>query len=161
MLPGSPSTTTRAGGWRRRRRPALVGAAAAALVLTAAAPALATSGDGVFANLSGVQEVPGPGDPDATGAAIVTLYPRAGRVCADISLARVGEPVMAHIHAGRAGVAGPVVIGLTSAVTGGARCTSGVSQTLIEKIQRHPARYYVNVHTAEYPNGALRGQLHG
>lgn len=161
MLPGSPSTTTRASCRRLRRRPALVGAAAAALVLTAAAPALASSGDGVFANLSGGQEVPGPGDPDATGAAIITLYPGAGRVCADISLARVGEPMMAHIHAGRAGVVGPHVIDLTSAVTGGARCTSGVSPTLIEKIQRHPARYYVNVHTADYPDGAVRGQLQG
>lgn len=155
------SSSTRPAPVLRRRRAILIGATSAALALSAAAPAVASTGDGLFANLSGAQEVPGPGDPDATGAAIVTLHAREGRVCATISLAQVGTPVMAHIHEGRIGVAGPVLIDLTPAVTGGARCTGGVSPTLIGKIQRHPARYYVNVHTTAYPAGALRGQLHG
>ena len=52
-----------------------------------------------------------------------------------------------------------MVIDLTSAVTGGARCVSGVDPALIREIRAHPGRYYVNVHNAEYPGGAVRGQL--
>ncbi len=147
----------------RVRRPRRVGAALAAstvclLALGSATPALASGG--VFANLDGANEVPGPGDPDGAGAAIVTLYPRTGKICAKVSVARIGEPVAGHIHAGRAGVAGPVVVTLTG-VTGGPQCTDGVNKALVRAIRDHPARFYVNVHTAAYPEGAVRGQLQG
>ena len=34
-----------------------------------------------------------------------------------------------------------------------------VSDDLIDEIRRSPRGFYVNVHTADYPNGAIRGQL--
>lgn len=142
---------------RSRARLLVVPAAACLLLAGAAAPAVAD--DGYFANLRGSVEVPGPGDPDGAGAALVRLYPQLGRVCASINLTRLGDPVAAHIHAGRAGVAGPVVIDLTTAVQGGAHCVNGVDRHLINAIRNHPRQYYVNVHTAAYPDGAVRGQL--
>lgn len=144
----------------RSRARLLVPVAGACLMLVGAA-APATASGGYFANLRGSVEVPGPGDPNGAGAAVVTFYPRLGRVCAAISVARLGDPVAAHIHAGPRGVAGPVVIDLTTAVQGGARCVNGVDENLIRDIRQHPSRYYVNVHTADYPNGAVRGQLQG
>lgn len=144
---------------RSRARLLVLPAAACLMLVGAAAPAAAS--DGYFANLRGSVEVPGPGDPDGAGAAVVSFYPRLGRVCAAISVARLGDPVAAHIHAGRRGVAGPVVIDLTTAVQGGARCVNGVDEHLIRVIRNHPSRYYVNVHTADYPDGAVRGQLQG
>jgi hypothetical protein len=44
----------------------------------------------------------------------------------------------------------------TSGVSSG--CTSA-DPNLIKAIIQHPEKYYVNVHTAEFPGGALRGQL--
>ena len=153
--------TTNTSALGRRARWAVTTAACLLAVGAAAVPASAAGGDGLFANLNGAKEVPGPGDPDGAGAAIVTLYPRLGRVCARISVARVDTPVAAHIHDGSFGVAGPVVVDLTGSVTGGARCVDGVSSALIRDIRMHPRQYYVNVHTAAYPGGAVRGQLHG
>lgn len=146
---------------RRRAHLALATAAACLATMGAAVPASADHGDGLFANLKGIKEVPGPGDRDGAGAAIVNLYPRAGKVCANISVARIDAPVAAHIHAGRFDEAGPVVVDLTGSVTGGARCVTGVSEMLIRDIRSHPWRYYVNVHNAPFPGGAVRGQLRG
>ena len=146
---------------RRRGLWAVATAAACLLTVGVAVPASATHGDGLFANLKGAKEVPGPGDPDGAGAAIVNLYPRAGKVCANISVTRIDAPVAAHIHVGRFDEAGPVVVDLTGSVTGGARCVTGVDADLIRDIRSHPWRYYVNVHNAPYPGGAVRGQLRG
>ena len=146
---------------RRSRRWAVVTAAAGLLAVGTAVPAHAVHDDGLFANLNGAKEVPGPGDPDGRGAAIVTLYPRAGMVCAKISLRAIGAPMAAHIHEGRFDESGPVVVDLTGSVTGGENCARGVDKALIRDIRMHPRRYYVNVHNEEYPAGAVRGQLRG
>src|ERR1044071_6540636 len=65
------------------------------------------------ATLTGAPEVPGPGDPDASGTAFITLNQGQGEVCFDLSWAGVdGTVFAAHIHVGPAGVAGPVVVPL-------------------------------------------------
>ena len=68
----------------------------------------------------------------------------------------------AHIHRGATGVAGPVVVPLTTPSASGqsSGCTS-VARTLVASILASPASFYVNVHTAEFPAGAIRGQLTG
>lgn len=155
-------TVTRTATVRRRsRRYAVVAAAACLLTVGAAAPAQAAPSDGLFANLNGAKEVPGPGDADGRGAAIVSLYPRLGRVCAKISVTNIETPMAAHIHAGTFDVAGPVVVDLTGSVTGGANCVDGVDPALIRDIRQRPRHYYVNVHNAPFPGGAIRGQLRG
>ena len=98
------STTARHGS-RRSRRLAVATAAACLMTVGAAVPASATHSDGLFARLKGAKEVPGPGDPDGAGAAIVDLYPRADKVCAHISVTRIQAPVAAHIPS--AGSTGP------------------------------------------------------
>jgi hypothetical protein len=116
-------------------------------------------GDGLFTVLRGAAEVPGPGDPDGLGVAIITLGPRTGQVCAWISTSGITTPTAAHIHAGRTGIAGPVLIDLTTAVATNRRCVREVDPATIRAIRRSPDRYYVNVHTGEFPDGAIRGQL--
>jgi hypothetical protein len=38
-------------------------------------------------------------------------------------------------------------------------CLTGLDKNLLKDILRSPQDYYVNVHTAPFPNGAFRGQL--
>jgi hypothetical protein len=112
--------------------------------------------------LTGEEEVPGPGDPDGRGTATVTLNPGAGEVCFAITVANITLPAAAaHIHIGEKGVAGDIVVTLTPPDESGtsAGCVSDVDPALIQDILANPAGYYVNVHTEDFPAGAVRGQL--
>ena len=146
-----------------------LGLVVAALALVLALAAMATAKNGgrpLSATLTGANEVPGPGDSDATGAADLRLNQGRHRVCFSVNWAEVdGTVVAGHIHVGPPGVAGPIVVGLfkgsfagTDAVSG---CVQGVERSVIKKIRKDPAAYYVNVHSApDFPTGAVRGQIH-
>jgi hypothetical protein len=135
---------------------------AATLSVAGAAPA-AYGGKPLTTTLVGVEEVPGPGDPDASGAASLRLNGGKGEVCFSLDWASVdGAVVAAHIHAGAAGVAGPVVVPLFSgSFTGTDSVSSCLSadRELVRAIMRNPADYYVNLHSTIFPAGAVRGQL--
>ena len=142
-----------------RFRPAFV--AAIALALSMALPATAGAA-GLVANLSGNFEVPGPGDADGSGFADITLIPGQERVCWELEAADITLPASAaHIHRGAVGVAGPIVVGLAPPGADGQSqgCARDVAKQLIKEIVRFPGRFYVNVHTSDYPAGAIRGQL--
>jgi hypothetical protein len=110
------------------------------------------------------------GDPDGTGTAAFTfnitnaLDPVAGAdVCWDLNYKNLtGTPTAAHIHRGAAGVGGPVVIipptlpNLTA--TGTTGCTN-IAGTLAAEVVANPAGFYINVHTTDFPAGAIRSQL--
>jgi hypothetical protein len=113
------------------------------------------------ATLSGAEEVPGPGDPDGSGTAIITLNPGKEKVCWVISVSNITLPATgAHIHEGEAGVAGPIDVTLSPPDESGmsSGCTD-VDRDEIKEIMHEIDEYYVNVHTTDYPAGAVRGQL--
>ncbi len=113
------------------------------------------------ATLTGAAEVPGPGDPDGRGTATIRLNQGQGKVCFALTASSITLPAAAaHIHVGGSTVAGPVVVGLTAPDATGvsAGCVSA-SRELITAIRKNPSNYYVNVHTSDYPAGAIRGQL--
>lgn len=135
--------------------------AAVALTLVLATNALA-GGRPLNATLSGANEVPSPGDPDGTGSARITLNQGQGTVCWSISVQNITLPATAaHIHSAPSGVAGGVVVTLGAPdVTGvSTGCAEGVDKALIKAIRKNPSQYYVNVHTTDFPAGAVRGQL--
>ena len=136
---------------------AMVGLVASAVPGTAApasAPAAGATATNLGAVLVGGNEVPDPGDTDAWGLADVTVEP--GEVCWHVTATAVTRPLAAgHIHAGPAGVAGPVVVPLDPIRAG----CADTPRRLTRFIATHPEQFYVNLHNADFPSGALRGQL--
>jgi hypothetical protein len=115
-----------------------------------------------LARLSGPVEVP-PGDPDGSGLATFIIDPARGQLCFSIVVDDILLPaIAAHIHVAPAAVAGPIVVPLTAPDANGASagCVGGIDQQLLRAIKSHPRQYYVNVHTTDFPGGAVRGQLH-
>lgn len=123
---------------------------------------IAAGGGRPFATtLTGAAEVPGPGDPDGSGTASLRLNPGQEEVCFELSVSNIALPATgAHIHVGTADVAGPVVVPLTAPDESGTSsgCVSA-DRDLILDIMQNPEGYYVNVHSTEFPAGAVRGQL--
>ncbi|MCP3801958.1 CHRD domain-containing protein [Allokutzneria sp. A3M-2-11 16] len=108
--------------------------------------------------LTGEAEVPGPGDPDGRGYASVRIG--STRVCATLSVNRIGNASAAHIHRGPAGTSGPVVVHLKAPTHGRSHSCTDVSRDLAKELRKHPSHFYVNVHNSDFPAGAVRGQLH-
>jgi hypothetical protein len=128
-------------------------------LLTGAHMAAAQEMGKAMANLTGAAEVPGPGDPKGTGTAQVTLNPTTGEVCYELSVENVQEATAAHIHEGALGKEGPVKVSLDAPKTGTAKGCKSADAALIKAIMQDPTGYYVNVHSAAFPKGAVRGQL--
>ena len=132
----------------------------AMLTFAATASASATGGRPLTASLTGAAEVPTTGDPDGSGSARITVNHGLGKVCYRIAVTGIVAATAAHIHPGVVGVAGAPVVTLTPPdVTGVSSGCVSVSRVLAKALIQNPTHYYVNVHNATYPGGALRGQL--
>ena len=70
----------------------------------------ADRGRPLSASLTGAAEVPGPGDPDGSGTAAVTVNRGRGQICYTLTVEGIEPSTAAHIHVGTADVAGPVVV---------------------------------------------------
>lgn len=108
------------------------------------------------------------GDPNGRGEAYVFgIDGDATTLCYVLTVSKIAPATAAHIHEGAAGTNGPVVATLGAPADGNAAdcLTEGEpgkfaeGQTVAE-ILANPQDYYVNVHNAAYPGGAIRGQLH-
>jgi uncharacterized protein (DUF3820 family) len=114
-----------------------------------------------------------PADPNAFGVAYGTPTDD-GRFCYGAYAEGLSAtPTGFHVHEGEADTAGPVVIPLeppteisTFSVPDGeltlnfvSGCVEDVDQDLLDDIADNPLDYYFNIHTEEFPDGAIRGQL--
>jgi CHRD domain len=174
---------------RSRRRRLVAAAAASGIAGAAAISlSVAHAGHEnavLVAELSGAAEVgddgsTGVGDPDGLGWAYVFgIDNDPATLCYVITASGIdptfvqGETGMAHIHRGAFGENGPVVAALAFPLEGDAGdCLTegeegkfpmigepGEPASIVADILANPANYYVNVHTGEYPDGAIRGQL--
>lgn len=117
------------------------------------------SGNVLTAALLGSEEVGG-GDPDGTGFAVVTLDTTTNRIHYAIAVQNVDAPTQAHIHTGGAGVNGGVLVNFAPTFTNGIATGSvQADATTISNILSNASAFYVNVHNAAFPGGAVRGQL--
>jgi opacity protein-like surface antigen len=111
-----------------------------------------------FTRLTGAAEVPGPGDPDGRGFAFVRWDADEGTICYNVFVRRIAPATAAHIHVGDEDTAGPVVQALEAPTDGySAGCVD--NDALATALDANPDNYYVNVHNADFPAGAVRGQL--
>jgi hypothetical protein len=134
----------------------VVGIAAVSLVATLGASA-STSAKTVklVAVLKGSNE----GAPASNrGKTEIRLTPSSGKVCWETTITKIdGKPNASHIHKGGKGVSGNVLVPLGAGYKRQG-CTTAPKAT-VNAIVAHPGRYYVNVHNAKHPAGAMRGQL--
>lgn len=135
-------------------RRALIVVVALAALLAAAAPA--TAAEQYRVELLGANE-PNGGDPDGMGGARVS-FDQSGRVCFDIRVQDIAPVTVAHIHIAPEGVNGPIVVDFQVPANGLKNCVES-NLDLLRAIRANPSGYYVNVHNADFPGGAVRGQL--
>ena len=130
------------------------------LAMVAVAPSAASAGGRPLATaLTGAAERPGPGDPDGSGTARLTLNSGQEEICFTLEVSGIEPATVAHIHEAPVDEAGPVVVGLAAPMSGSSSGCVAVDRDLVKDIRNNPDEYYVNVHNAEFPAGALRGQL--
>jgi hypothetical protein len=138
-------------------------AATAAAALAVCGLAAASSTADVFTYrtlLSARAEVPKPRAPaGARGVftATVTKDGTAHSVAWKLTFAKLSGPaVAAHVHRGRAGVAGGVILALCGPCRSGQTGRATIAKAVAEALRKGTA--YVNVHTARNPAGEIRGQ---
>lgn len=136
----------------------------AACALLLAAPAQA--GTSFVFPLDGFQEVP-PGDPDASGQCVAILDDDETELTINCRH-DVENAVAAHIHRAPRGQAGPIVFPLGPPPAGNPE--SPIFAVWSDDDPQNPLtpemvaalkteKLYVNVHSAEFPPGAVRGQI--
>ncbi|HEV7627343.1 MAG TPA: CHRD domain-containing protein [Streptomyces sp.] len=151
---------------------------AAALLVSLAGPAGANTvadsdamGGGHRVALNGAQEVPGPGDPDGSGQFKYRI--QHNELCYKLNVRGIAQPTAAHIHFGQAGEAGPVAVTLKTPPTNGSshgciraqrtqtpqNAATVLTYWELAGIKQNAFFFYVNVHNAGFPTGAIRGQL--
>jgi CHRD domain len=133
---------------------------AAAMAVILALPSSASSvRRPLHADLNGQNEV-GPGDRNGGGSFAAVID--GNELCYGLAVRDIQDPIFAHIHRGRAGTNGEIVVTLRHPRNGDPGASSGcvtLRPELRRNIRRRPSRYYVNVHTRRFPDGAIRGQL--
>lgn len=139
------------------------------LVLTAMAAASAPS----FARVDVISVHLAPaGDVDGTGIAVLRFDPDAGQVCYTIVARDIGAPQEPALGIGSAHIHGPLPAGgiaidldtvfrSTGTDTYVSTGCVAAGRAAIEAVLVNPERYYINVHNAEFPGGAVQGNLAG
>ena len=121
-------------------------------------------GTALKATLDARQEVPRPKNVGASakGSFVSTLVRKGTRGTLSWRLTfsgLTGRAVAAHVHLGKRGRPGKVVIALCGPCRSGARGSATPSAGTVAAILSGGA--YVNVHTARNPAGEIRGQIRG
>jgi hypothetical protein len=114
----------------------------------------------VSARLTPGQEVPRSRGSKGSGTFVASLSPR-GKLTYTLSFKGLtGPPIGSHLHMGKPGTAGPIIVPLCTSPT---TCKSPIKgsktlpKSLIAAMRRGDA--YVNVHTVKNPGGEIRGLI--
>src|SRR5258706_11249784 len=117
------------------------------------------------ADLRGSNEVP-PNASTAFGSAFVTIDPNNNQLSWEVDTTGL-SPTLSHIHGpAPAGTNASVLINFatsaaafTNGRTKGSIDISSIAPTTLATLLSDPTQFYVNVHSAAFPGGEIRGQL--
>lgn len=129
-------------------------AAGAALAFVLAPVAALAAPVMLTASLTGATETGG-GDSDGSGTFSAEIDTDSGDFCYTLTGAGIDKPTMAHVHSGAAGADGPPVVTIDVA----SDICIAVEPAVLKPIIDNPTGFYINIHTAAFPKGAVRGQL--
>ena len=115
-------------------------------------------GNHFSAALSGTSGSQTSGDPDGRGTAVLDVNPGRDELCLTLDASDLAPVTSVHLHAGGVDVSGSVVVDFGQVTTGASTCRT-VDDEVIKRVRKEPEKYYIDVHTSEFPTGALRGQL--
>ncbi len=127
-------------------------------VTTAAPPPRSRKRD-FRADLSGAMDAQTAGDADGNGKAVLDADAETNKLCLRLHVARIDRITAVHLHAGPLGFSGADVATFTVPSGGPSAGCVTVTKEVMTRIETEPQNHYVDVHTTEFPNGALRGQL--
>jgi hypothetical protein len=141
------------------------------MLLVAAIPAGADTEVKIATTLTGENPVTGvvTGDPDGRGTAEFTFDTEQSTICYELEVEGIAEPVepapgvgSAHIHfLATGGIAVDLQADFqpdNSDEFKASGCVE-VDSALLQAILENPDQFYVNIHNAEFPGGALSGLL--
>ncbi|MFF3402633.1 CHRD domain-containing protein [Streptomyces sp. NPDC002659] len=133
------------------------------------------SGASLFvSSLNGANEVPVQGGPavgDRDGVALEFVKVKGDKVSVAVKFRGTDKPTALHIHQGAKGTNGGIKIDFTELVgkgrtkakgwTGAVAGTVRVKdKAVLDAFKADPNGFYANLHTAQFPGGAVRGQFH-
>jgi CHRD domain len=108
--------------------------------------------------LNAGQEIPHPAGPMAGASGKFTASVSGTKITWKLTFNHLtGAASAAHIHAGKKGVAGAVIVPLCGPCKTGASGTGTLTSAQLTAMKAGTT--YVNVHTAKNPNGEIRGQV--
>lgn len=108
--------------------------------------------------LSGLAETPH-GAPNGTGDAVIAFHGTSTVCWRFAHLHGFTNATFAHIHAGPRGKAGKIVVPLSTGPRLHHQGCTKATPALVSAIEQKPQDYYVNIHSTQYPGGAVRAQL--
>jgi hypothetical protein len=111
-----------------------------------------------YVTMDGASENPA-GDPDGRGTGTITIDTAKGEACLELATENLSNIAGVHIHTGVADKNGPIIVPFpTPTEPAGAVCAP-LDPANAQAIESDPDGHYLNVHTVEHPDGAIRGQL--
>jgi hypothetical protein len=118
-------------------------------------------------SMNGANEVPVAGGPavgDTNGQALAFMRIKGNEVSFAFKFRGITPPTAAHIHQGGRGKNGDIKIPFfAKQVKPGKHTVSGSivvkDEQLLDKLRSDPRGFYFNLHTGQFPGGAVRGQV--
>ena len=141
----------------RRRLLVAIGGAAMLAGVGVTPPALAVTND-FHAVLNG-DNVGSAADTDGWGRARISINTTTNQICTDLEVRSIGSVTSVDIYRGGLGVAGQAISRIERPDDNDSWDCKPIGDALAREIESNPSDFYVEVRTAEFPNGAIRGQL--